>query len=124
MRVGLDATPLLGVRTGIGRYTADLLAALAAGPDELVATAFTLRGRGDLEVPPSVAVRARPVPARLLQEAWARGPFPPVELLTGRPPFQGDSPVAVAYQHVGQEPQRPSEVATDVPDVLDRITGR
>ncbi|MFI9484952.1 Stk1 family PASTA domain-containing Ser/Thr kinase [Promicromonospora sp. NPDC052451] len=44
------------------------------------------------------------------------------ELLTGRPPFQGDSPVAVAYQHVGQEPQRPSEVATDVPEVLDRIT--
>jgi beta-lactam-binding protein with PASTA domain len=44
------------------------------------------------------------------------------ELLTGRPPFQGDSPVAVAYRHVGQEPQRPSEVATDVPDVLDRIT--
>ncbi len=44
------------------------------------------------------------------------------ELLTGRPPFQGDSPVAVAYQHVGQAPQRPSEIATDVPDVLDRIT--
>ncbi|GAB3158111.1 Stk1 family PASTA domain-containing Ser/Thr kinase [Myceligenerans halotolerans] len=44
------------------------------------------------------------------------------ELLTGRPPFQGDSPVAVAYQHVGQEPQRPSEIAVDVPDVLDRIT--
>ena len=84
MRVGLDATPLLGVRTGIGRYTADLLTALADGPDELVATAFTLRGRGGLDVPPGVQVRARPVPARLLQEAWARTPFPPVELLTGR----------------------------------------
>ena len=84
MRVGLDATPLLGVRTGIGRYTADLLAALAPGPDELVATAFTLRGRGRLVVPPGVQVRARPVPARLLQEAWARGAFPQVELLTGR----------------------------------------
>ncbi len=84
MRVGLDATPLLGVRTGIGRYTAELLAALAPGPDELVATAFTLRGRGGLRVPEGVEVRARPVPARLLQEAWARGPFPPVELLTGR----------------------------------------
>jgi glycosyltransferase involved in cell wall biosynthesis len=84
VRVGLDATPLLGVRTGIGRYTADLLAALAPGPDELVATAFTLRGRGGLVVPPPVQVRARPVPARLLQAAWARGPFPPVELLTGR----------------------------------------
>ncbi|WP_068203217.1 Stk1 family PASTA domain-containing Ser/Thr kinase [Isoptericola dokdonensis] len=44
------------------------------------------------------------------------------ELLTGRPPFVGDSPVALAYQHVGQEAQRPSEVASDVPDVLDRIT--
>ncbi|MGW8565356.1 Stk1 family PASTA domain-containing Ser/Thr kinase [Isoptericola sp. NPDC055881] len=44
------------------------------------------------------------------------------ELLTGRPPFIGDSPVAVAYQHVGQAPQRPSELASDVPEVLDRIT--
>ncbi len=43
------------------------------------------------------------------------------ELLTGRPPFVGDSPVALAYQHVGQEPQRPSEIASDVPEVFDRI---
>ena len=43
------------------------------------------------------------------------------ELLTGRPPFVGDSPVALAYQHVGQQPQRPSEIANDVPEVLDRI---
>ena len=84
MRVGLDCTPLLGVRTGIGRYTASLLAALAAGPDPLVATAFTLRGRGGLQVPDPVQVRARPVPARALQAAWARSSWPPVELLTGR----------------------------------------
>jgi len=30
------------------------------------------------------------------------------ELLTGRTPFVGDSPVSIAYQHVGQEPQPPS----------------
>jgi serine/threonine-protein kinase len=30
------------------------------------------------------------------------------ELLTGRTPFVGDSPVSVAYQHVGQAPQPPS----------------
>ncbi|QMU66857.1 Stk1 family PASTA domain-containing Ser/Thr kinase [Streptacidiphilus sp. P02-A3a] len=30
------------------------------------------------------------------------------ELLTVRPPFIGDSPVAVAYQHVREEPQPPS----------------
>src|ERR1039458_8567772 len=29
------------------------------------------------------------------------------ELLTGRTPFVGDSPVSIAYQHVGQLPQPP-----------------
>ena len=84
MRVGLDCTPLLGARTGIGRYTESLLRALSTeGQDELVATAFTLRGRGALSVPRGVDVRARPVPARGLQEAWARCEVPPVEWLTG-----------------------------------------
>ena len=44
------------------------------------------------------------------------------ELLTGRPPFTGDSPVAVAYQHVREEPPTPSALAPDVPNELDRIT--
>ena len=44
------------------------------------------------------------------------------ELLTGRPPFIGDSPVAVAYQHAREEAQAPSTFASDVPDTLDRIT--
>ncbi|WP_245859189.1 Stk1 family PASTA domain-containing Ser/Thr kinase [Luteimicrobium subarcticum] len=46
------------------------------------------------------------------------------ELLTGRPPFTGDSPVAVAYQHVSEAAPAPSSVAPDVPEVLDRITLR
>jgi len=44
------------------------------------------------------------------------------ELLTGRPPFIGDSPVAVAYQHAREEAQPPSTFAADVPEQLDRIT--
>jgi serine/threonine-protein kinase len=44
------------------------------------------------------------------------------ELLTGRPPFIGDSPVAVAYQHVREAAPAPSMFAADVPDSLDRIT--
>ncbi|WP_307490103.1 Stk1 family PASTA domain-containing Ser/Thr kinase [Cellulomonas humilata] len=44
------------------------------------------------------------------------------ELLTGRPPFTGDSPVAVAYQHVREAAPVPSTFASDVPDSLDRIT--
>lgn len=46
------------------------------------------------------------------------------ELLTGRPPFVGDSPVAVAYQHVREIAPAPSSVASDVPEVLDRITAK
>ena len=84
MRVALDATPLLGRRTGIGQYAAQLLTALARGDDELVATAFTFRGRGALDVPDGVAVAARPAPARALQAAWARVEWPSVELLSGR----------------------------------------
>lgn len=37
------------------------------------------------------------------------------EMLSGRQPFRGDSPVAVAYQHVSETPVPPSEVADDEP---------
>ena len=36
------------------------------------------------------------------------------ELLTGRPPFVGDSPVSVAYQHVREDPVPPSQIDPDV----------
>ncbi len=43
------------------------------------------------------------------------------ELVTGRPPFVADSPVAVAYQHVGEEPVPPSRHAPDIPEAVDAI---
>ncbi len=43
------------------------------------------------------------------------------ELLTGEPPFSGDSPVAVAYQHVREDVRRPSQVNTDVGAELDSV---
>ncbi|WP_127479371.1 Stk1 family PASTA domain-containing Ser/Thr kinase [Nocardioides pantholopis] len=43
------------------------------------------------------------------------------ELLTGRPPFVGDSPVSVAYQHVREQPQPPSDHDTDLPPEIDAI---
>ncbi|GAA2334442.1 Stk1 family PASTA domain-containing Ser/Thr kinase [Saccharopolyspora halophila] len=43
------------------------------------------------------------------------------ELLTGEPPFTGDSPVAVAYQHVREEPRKPSDVVPSVPASLDAV---
>ncbi|MGL3197930.1 MULTISPECIES: Stk1 family PASTA domain-containing Ser/Thr kinase [Curtobacterium] len=44
------------------------------------------------------------------------------ELLTGRPPFIGDSPVAVAYQHVSEQPAAPSTIASAVSPALDAVT--
>jgi eukaryotic-like serine/threonine-protein kinase len=44
------------------------------------------------------------------------------ELLTGDPPFTGDTPVAVAYQHVREEPRRPSELNPSIPSELDAVT--
>lgn len=43
------------------------------------------------------------------------------ELLTGQPPFKGDSAVAVAFQHVSQLPPLPSSIAPDIPESLDRV---
>ncbi len=43
------------------------------------------------------------------------------EVLTGEPPFKGDSPVAVAYQHVREDPKQPSQVNPAVPPALDSV---
>src|SRR5215469_15243819 len=43
------------------------------------------------------------------------------ELLTGRPPFTGDSPVAIAYQHVRENPVPPSRIDPSLPSWADSI---
>jgi glycosyltransferase involved in cell wall biosynthesis len=101
MKVGLDATPLLGPHTGVGRYVAALAGALATRADpepaEVALVPFSWRGTADLPRVAAALEAAGPaprpgrlrcgrrrVPARLLQAAWARLPVPPVEWLAGR----------------------------------------
>jgi serine/threonine-protein kinase len=43
------------------------------------------------------------------------------ELLTGAPPFTGDTAVSVAYQHVREDPTPPSSVEPDVAESIDTI---
>ena len=43
------------------------------------------------------------------------------ELLCGRPPFTGDSPVAIAYKQVNEAPEPPSALNPDVPPRLDAV---
>jgi serine/threonine-protein kinase len=44
------------------------------------------------------------------------------ELLTSTPPFNGESPVSIAYQHVNEVPKLPSSVDPSIPTTLDSIT--
>jgi len=46
------------------------------------------------------------------------------EMVAGRPPFTGDNPVSIAYQHVREDPIPPSEHNPDVPPVFDDIVAK
>ncbi|MEY2430458.1 MAG: eukaryotic-like serine/threonine-protein kinase, partial [Acidimicrobiaceae bacterium] len=43
------------------------------------------------------------------------------EMVTGRPPFSGESPVAIAYKHVQEQPAPPRHVNTNVPSDLEAV---
>ena len=43
------------------------------------------------------------------------------EMVTGRPPFSADTPVAIAYKHVSEAAIPPSEVEPRVPEALEAI---
>ena len=46
------------------------------------------------------------------------------EMLTGRPPFRGDSPIAVAYQHVSERPETPSRLNPRLTEQMDAVVLR
>jgi glycosyltransferase involved in cell wall biosynthesis len=89
MRLGIDATPLLGHRTGIGTYVAHLLRELAAADDKaltITATAFSSAGPAGIrnQLPAGIRARAARIPARVLQQSWRLTNWPPIELLCGQ----------------------------------------
>jgi eukaryotic-like serine/threonine-protein kinase len=46
------------------------------------------------------------------------------EMITGRPPFTGDSPMAIAYKQVNATPPAPSSANPEVPPELDAVVMR
>ncbi|MGH3871821.1 MAG: glycosyltransferase family 4 protein [Pseudonocardiaceae bacterium] len=138
-RVLIDATPLLGQRSGIGRYTAALLRELAIRPDvDVSVTAFTARGQAALRaaVPPGIRVRGGPVPARVLRQLWQRAGWPPTELLAGHadvlhatnfvlPPSKRARGVVTVHDLAFLD--RPDQLARqqrDLPDLVARSVAR
>ncbi|HSS12035.1 MAG TPA: glycosyltransferase family 1 protein [Acidimicrobiales bacterium] len=86
MRVAIDATPLIGERTGVGVFTAGVIGGLARRTDvEMIAYAVSWRGRHALDgLPPGVRTSRVPMAARPLHHAWRRLDGPVVEWWTGR----------------------------------------
>ena len=86
LRVGFDATPLLGRPTGIGVFCAGALAGLA-GRDDVAVSAYAVSWRRrhgiDDRVPAGVPTAQRPMPARPLHAVWGRWSWPPLEWFTG-----------------------------------------
>ncbi|MBE7048218.1 MAG: Stk1 family PASTA domain-containing Ser/Thr kinase [Ruminococcaceae bacterium] len=46
------------------------------------------------------------------------------EMLTGRLPFQGDTAIAIAMQHIEKEPTSPGEINPDIPKSLENVVAR
>ena len=107
MRVALDATALLGTRTGIGRFTAEVVHRLPREGVAVIAYAASLRGASSLPdlLPASVDVVRRPMTARPLREMWRRTGHPIIERWTG--------PIDVVYgPNFVVPPSRAAEVVT------------
>jgi len=86
LRVALDANPLIHERTGVGHFTAEVLAGLAARDDvATIAYAITRTGRNDLAgmLPRGVRPATSWVPARVAYTMWAHSGWPLVEHWTG-----------------------------------------
>ncbi len=87
LTVAIDATPLLGARTGIGVAVSGLIAELGGRHDlDLVGYGFTTRGwkQLDAHLPAGVRSSRGPMPAAALLRVWAHADTPTVDWWTGR----------------------------------------
>lgn len=86
MRLALDATPLIGPRTGVGRYVGGLLSGLAElelVPD-IALVPVTWRRHGAVDAPAGPwRVAGHRAPARLLRLGWSTLGMPPIEWVAG-----------------------------------------
>ena len=81
VRVGVDVTPLLGRRTGVGQFVSSLVEGFAdSSAVELYRYSVTARG---WQSPEANTSQRWPMPARPLRELWRRTNAAPIEWWTG-----------------------------------------
>ncbi|MER7005291.1 Stk1 family PASTA domain-containing Ser/Thr kinase [Dactylosporangium sp. NPDC000555] len=89
--------------------------ALASGATTMTQTSAVI---GTAQYLSPEQARGEPVDAR--SDVYATGCVL-FELLCGHPPFVGDNPVSVAYQHVREDPRPPSSSNRDVTPEIDAV---
>jgi serine/threonine-protein kinase len=89
--------------------------ALASGATTMTQTSAVI---GTAQYLSPEQARGEPVDAR--SDVYATGCVL-YELLVGQPPFVGDNPVSVAYQHVREDPRPPSDSNREVSPDIDAI---
>ncbi len=86
MRILIDYRPALRQRTGVGHYAHEMAAALArTRRDEVVVFSSSWKDRLRTDIPAGTVPLDVRVPVRVLNLAWHRFGWPPVEALGGRP---------------------------------------
>jgi len=86
VRILLDYRPALRQRTGVGEYAHELTRAVAAGaPADLVLFSSSWKDRLDADAIPGARIVDRRVPNQILNLAWHRLGWPPVEAIAPGP---------------------------------------
>jgi len=86
MQILVDYRPALRARTGVGEYTHELVRGYAAAyPDEMSVFTSSWKDRADPELADELHARVidRRIPVRMLNLAWHRFGWPPIEMLAG-----------------------------------------
>jgi eukaryotic-like serine/threonine-protein kinase len=113
-----DIKPGNVMMTGTGQIKVmdfGIARALASGASTMTQTSAVI---GTAQYLSPEQARGEPVDAR--SDVYAAGCVL-FELVVGHPPFIGDSPVSVAYQHVREEPPTPSDLNPEAGPDLDAI---
>lgn len=109
---------IMVTRKGVVKVMDFGIARIVAGPQDAPQTSAVL---GTATYISPEQARGQPVDGR--SDIYSLGAVA-YEMLTGRPPFTGDSPVAVAYKQVNEAPIPPSQVNGDVPPLMDAVVMR